>query len=143
MASEFAIDRANAWRRLSELDRPPWDALTSVELAEVVGASIQVLANWRLRKKGPEALPLGLYRGNRTFYLVAEVERWLRHLEGAKMSAWQVVAEWLQNRYYFPVPLETEAQTWCVAEQLRGWKIWPLKHRPRRMVPLNAMAPVK
>lgn len=96
-----------------------------------------MLANWRIRNKGPEPLPSGLFRGNRTFYRAFEVERWLRSLEGEDLKPWEVVADWLRSRYIFPEPLETEERTWRVAEQLRGHNVLSIKHGPRRRTPLD------
>lgn len=136
MSVECQIDISSARRRLAELNRVPWDVLASIELAQLLGVSLQVLSNWRVRKKGPESLPAGTFRRNRTFYWMFEIERWLRSLEGKELQTWEIVAQWLRNRYHFLKPLETEDRTWRVAEQLRGYGVWPLKHKPRRRVPL-------
>lgn len=134
VSNESIIDSASARLRLAGLNRPPWDVLSSAELADILGISIQVLANWRIRKRGPTPEPRKHFRGNKTYYRVFEIERWLRGLEVT--DAWRVVAEWLMLKYFFPEPLETPERTWTVAEQLRSWKIWPLVHRPRRNVSL-------
>lgn len=135
--SKLKIDLSTTKANLASLDRAPWDVLTSIELARVLGASIQVLANWRIRGEGPMPAPRGQFRGNKTFYRVFEIDRWLRHLNGEAAEGWRVVADWLHSQYYFPEPLKTEVQTWRVAEQLRRWQVWPLMHKPRRLTPLS------
>ncbi|WP_411817379.1 hypothetical protein [Hyphococcus sp. DH-69] len=132
MSHEIKNDNASALLQLAKLKRAPWDVVSSMELADLTGLSIQVLANWRIRKKGPSPVPRAKYRGNKTYYRVFEVERWLRDLPVTQ--GWRVVAEWLMQKYYFPDPLRDEGRTWRVVDQLIGWKIWPLAHHPRRTI---------
>jgi len=134
VSCESKIETACVLLRLTELKRPPWDVLSSTELADILGLSFQVLANWRIRNKGPRPEPRQNFRGNRTYYRVYEIERWLGGLENS--DGWRVVAKWLMEKYFFPEPLQDEQRTWSVAEQLCGWKIWPVAHKPRRDVSL-------
>jgi hypothetical protein len=113
------------------MKRIPWDVLSSRELSTLLDVSIQVLANWRIRDTGPAPAPAECFRGNRTYYPVYEIEAWRRGVE-----PWEVVRDWLRERYIFPKPLETEERTWKVARQLQGWNIYPLQHRPRKPIPL-------
>lgn len=131
MSTETRKTTSKASAPAAALDLTPWDVLSSRELASLLGVSIQVLANWRIRDTGPAPAPAECYRGNRTYYPIYEIEAWRHGFE-----PWEVVRDWLRERYIFPNPLETEERTWKVARQLQGWNIYPLQHRPRRPIPL-------
>jgi len=109
----------------------PWHCVSSRELAEHLGVSIQTLANWRFRGEGPTAEMSLRFSGRSTYYRVAEIEAWERTKRGEPLLAWQVTAQWLRERYLFPKPLETEEQTQRVVEQLERWNIFPPVHKPR------------
>lgn len=129
--TECADSIFEASPRLADLKRAPWDVLSSRELAGLLGVSIQVLANWRIRGHGPAPAPAECYRGNRTYYPVYEIEAWLEEIE-----PWRAVQKWLQGRFHFPTPIETEERTWRMATKIRGDRIHRLQHRPRRPLPL-------
>lgn len=131
MSTEARKTTSKASTSAAALDLTPWDVLSSRELASLLGVSIQVLANWRIRDTGPAPAPAQCFRGNRTYYPVYEIEAWRRGVE-----PWEMVRDWLRERYIFPKPLETEEQTWKVARQLQGWKIYPLQQPPRKPIPL-------
>lgn len=111
----------------------PWDTLSSRQLAALLRVSIQVLANWRMRDTGPKPAPANCFRGNRTYYPVYEVEAWLCGIE-----PWEVMRDWLRERYIFPEPLTTAERTWKVACRLQRWQIHPLTHKPKRHIPMPA-----
>lgn len=131
MSRETKGSIANVSTHLAVMKGAPWDVVSSRELSSMLGVSIQVLANWRIRSNGPVPAPADCFRGNRTYYPVYEVEAWRLGVE-----PWNVVRDWLRERYIFPTPLETEERTWRVARQLQGWSIYPLRHRPRAPLPL-------
>lgn len=130
MSCEFIFDQERALVTLHGMKRTPWDALSSAELAGLLGVSLQVLANWRVRGRGPSWVKTNVFRGTRTFYAVAEIDRWLRALKDDHHPLWEIVAAWLGDRFFFPSPLETEERTWRVVNQLSGWGIFPLTHKP-------------
>ena len=131
MSSVTIKTETNASASAAALELTPWDVLSSRELAALLGVSIQVLANWRIRDTGPAPAPAERFRGNRTYYPVCEVEAWSRCIE-----PWEVVRDWLTVRFIFPKYLETEERTWKVARQLQGWNLYPLQHRPLKPIPL-------
>ena len=98
------------------------------EVAEALGVSIQVLANWRIRGRGPKPLPADLFRGNRTFYAVHEV---------VNARAQEPSEGWLQCRAF--VSRQGLAKLDASYEELIGvlrfydaGEVWPHRHRPRR-----------
>ena len=76
-------------------DRPPWHAISSLELAAALGISLQTVANWRIRGVGPSALPKGLYPGNRSYYLAETVLTWLSSRFGETRSGWLYSRDYL------------------------------------------------
>ena len=130
MSSVTEKDITGASASIADMDLTPWDVLSSRELAKLLGVSIQVLANWRIRDRGPVPAPAECFRGNRTYYPVFEIEAWQRGVE-----PWEVLSEWLRKRFIFKLPLETEDRTWRAIEQLQDTGVYPLKHRPRRPIP--------
>jgi hypothetical protein len=131
MSCESEIDVNSTRFRLQEMRRAPWHVLSARELAHLLGVSLQVLANWRVRAKGPAPSPSSDYPGNRTFYRVSAIDAWLRGLQGECVDEWQVTAEWLMQQYIFPVPLQCEERTWRVVQQLSRWNIFPPLHRKK------------
>lgn len=113
------------------IKRPPWDFMSSKEVAEITGVSPQSLANWRFRGKGPQSVGSGSGSGRSAYYQVAEVEAWLRKQSGEAILAWQVTAEWLHSRYIFPIPLTTEERTQAVVNQQKRWRLFPCVHELR------------
>jgi hypothetical protein len=133
MSCEESIDPVEVITRLHELNRAPWHALSASELAALLNVSLQVLANWRVRKKGPLPCPSDAYPGNRTFYRVSAIEAWLRWLHGEVVDEWEITAAWLMEQFIFPVPLQCEERTQRVVQQLSRWNIFPAAHRPKRL----------
>ena len=131
MSSVTEKDIIGASASIADMDLTPWDVLSSRELAKLLGVSIQVLANWRIRDRGPVPAPAECFRGNRTYYPVFEIEAWQRGVE-----PWEVLCDWLRKRFIFEQPLDTEERTWGAIKQLQDTDVYPLKHRPRRPIPL-------
>jgi hypothetical protein len=110
------------------MTRPPWHAMSVREVAEALGVSIQVLANWRIRGRGPEPLPAELFRGNRTFYAVHEV---------ANALTQEPSEGWLQCRAFVSRQglIRPDASYDNLIEVLKLYDtgdLWPHRHRPRR-----------
>lgn len=131
MSCESSISCSEIRSRLQSLKRAPWHVLSGRELSDLTGVSLQVLANWRVRGKGPKPCPAGAYRGHRCYYRVSAIDAWLCELEGVMREEWEITADWLMQQYIFPVPLQCEERTWRVVEQLCRWNIYPETHRPR------------
>lgn len=120
--------------KLGDLKRPPWDTVSTAELADILGVSIQVLSNWRIRKAGPNFLPVGTFRGNRVHYRICDIEAWLRS-KAEPTKAWQVAAEWLGRHFILKQPLKSEAETRTMAADIRDLGVWKLAHYPRKDFP--------
>lgn len=56
------------WSRCGELPRATWDFITSPELAEVLGVSLQTISNMKLRKLIPQP---EYQRAHRNFYRIS------------------------------------------------------------------------
>ena len=112
---------------MTPIDRPPWQAMSVGEVADVLGVSIQVLANWRIRGRGPTPFPSTLFKGNRTHYPV---------YEAANAAAEWPKEPWLQCRDFlaFNHLLSAGANYDHMIQTLRIFDeggLWPHKHRPR------------
>lgn len=68
-------DAFRAW--VTHRRAPPWVEITSRDLARVLGISIQTLANWRVREKGPPYEGSKRGRGNKIFYVPCMVYEWM------------------------------------------------------------------
>src|SRR5690349_4302994 len=80
-----------------KLDRPPWRALSSRELCEVMGISINWAWNQTMRRTGPEPEPGGIHvrASNRRFFMPAIVLELPSAREGARVEAWRWSRQWL------------------------------------------------
>src|SRR4051794_40822830 len=76
-------------------DAPPWRPIPSRKLANLLGVSLQVLANWRVRGTGPEPEPMQRGKGNRIFYRPDKVLAWLCPDDA---PFWQQSGYWLAHR---------------------------------------------
>ncbi len=97
------IDKQAVRAELMASPHPPWRPMPSREVARLVGASLQSLANWRIRGTGPEPEPAGTGRGNRTYYRPDKLLAWL-----AGGEWWVHSGVWLDERG-LGVEVETEA----------------------------------
>jgi hypothetical protein len=82
------------------LDRPPWHAVSSHELANLLGVSIQWVWNWTMRETGPEPEPGNIYvrASNRRFFLPANALSWLSAREGNPTTPLAWCGRWLVER---------------------------------------------
>jgi hypothetical protein len=99
--NEVLVERLDKDRRfelashLANSPNPPWRPVPSRELARLLGVSLQTLANWRVRDKGPGSEPRVRGKGNRIFYRPDEVASWLLH---RKVAPWEICRDWLKER---------------------------------------------
>lgn len=79
------------------LDRPPWHAVSSVELANLLGVHLNTIWNYTLRGTGPTPEPPNAHvrASNRRFFLPCIVLAWLSAREGAPVAAWEWNRRWL------------------------------------------------
>src|SRR5262245_52095803 len=75
--------------------RPYWHVLSSRELAEVLGVTLQTLANWRVRGIGPPTEPSSHFRGHREHYRIDQVLAWLSERNGEPQPAWRFSAAFM------------------------------------------------
>jgi hypothetical protein len=107
---------------------PPWHAMSVREVAEALGVSIQVLANWRIRGRGPRPLPAEVFRGNRTFYPAHEV---------ANALSKEPSEGWLQCRAFLLQHglVRPDAGYDNLIDVLKLYdagELWPHRHRPKK-----------
>jgi hypothetical protein len=112
---------------VTPVDRPPWQAMSVGEVADMHGVSIQVLANWRIRGRGPTPFPSTFFKGNRTHYPVYEV---------SNAATTRPKEPWLQCREFLASNclLPGEASFDQMIQTLRVYdegNLWPHMHRPR------------
>lgn len=69
---------------------PPWQPIATRQVANLLGISVQVLANWRVRDNGPPSRPSPRGGGNRRLYCMGEVLAWITGRE-----PWTFSRDWL------------------------------------------------
>ena len=121
------------------LDRPPWQALSSVELAKLLGCPLNFVWNVTMRGTGPEPEPGDTHvrASNRRFFLPCLVLAWLSAREGSPVPAWAWSRRWLAEHRL----LRAEADPAQVLNAVRHlaqsrilrpkWKVRPAKHLAR------------
>lgn len=101
-----------AIRQLLARPEPPWKSIPSREVAPILGVSLQVLANWRVRGNGPAAEPQQPGLGNRTYYRPDEILSWLHDRE---REPWQFSRDWLIDRGLAIEPATKASTEWLAA----------------------------
>lgn len=86
------VDIEHFYTMATTTSLPPWRPIPSRLAARFLGASVQSLANWRLREVGPATEPMRRGYGNRIYYRPDKIAEWL---SGGKCSDWQFSALWL------------------------------------------------
>lgn len=84
--------------KVASLDLPPWRPIASRAMAEILGVSLQVLANWRIRSGGPPHEGLSRGRGNRVFYRPDKVLAWLATAANTPAPAWRFNYDYLAQK---------------------------------------------
>ena len=117
----FAESRTEALlRHLENSNLPPWRPVPSRTLAKLLGVSLQVLANWRVRETGPKYLPRQKGKGNRLFYRLDDVMAWLSRELGSSKEPWEFDRDWLDVREMRVHSPSKEAIEWFIGEIDRG-----------------------
>lgn len=88
------IDAKHFYSTAMTTSLPPWRPIPSRLAARFLGASLQSLANWRMRDLGPTTEPMRRGQGNRIYYRPDKIAEWL---SGGKCCDWQFSALWLQQ----------------------------------------------
>ncbi len=69
--------------------RPAWATVTSRELSQILGVSLQTINNWKMREFLPEPEPFDLYKGNKNRYRISKIRAWLEGVSEDKIEiAW-------------------------------------------------------
>lgn len=92
------IDASSAEQLIHKLlqrPAPPWRAISSRELADLLNVSLQSLANWRVRGTGPVPEKRRKGQGNRMMYRPDVVMSWLSRLGSVPREPWEFSREWL------------------------------------------------
>jgi len=76
---------------------PIWRPVTTREIGRLLGISIQVLANWRVRDQGPPFTHAGRALGRKCLYRMDQVLEWL-----TGTAAWEFDRSWLVVRGLAP-----------------------------------------
>lgn len=87
---------------------PVWRPVTTVELANLLGVSVQSLANWRVRGNGPPSILSR--RGKRRLYRLDEALEW-----ATGTPAWKICRAWLVKRGLVPPGAQKEDIQWVVS----------------------------
>ena len=88
---------------------PPWAAVASPQLANLLGVHLNSLWTWKMRGTSPEPEPNRIYRnvGNRVLYRWERTLAWLPG--GDRRPAWWWAREWIHfwgEDYVAPDPRE-------------------------------------
>jgi hypothetical protein len=118
----------------ARLDRPPWQALSSVELAKLLGCPLNFVWNVTMRGTGPEPEPGDTHvrASNRRFFLPCLVLAWLSAKEGRPVPAWAWSRRWLAEHRLLGADADP-AQVLTVIRHLAQSRIWRPKWKVRRM----------
>ena len=96
--------RSEFYERLkgSELiDLPPWQFVSSPDLAKALGVHLQTLSNWRLRGVGPAAAPADWFKGRAIRYPIGQVLSWAHEQAGKHVEPWEFSGRWLRDQLDF------------------------------------------
>lgn len=123
----------------ARLDRPPWQALSSVELARLLQVHLNSVWNWTMRGTGPEPEPGDTHvrASNRRFFLPCLVLAWLASREGRPVPAWAWSRRWLAERRLLgaeadPAQVLTAVRYLAQSRLMRPkWKVRRTKHLAR------------
>lgn len=91
---------------------PIWRAVTSRQMANLLGVTVQTLANWRVREQGPRYSFAPKGKGNKCLYRLSEVLEWL-----SGRPSWEIEGEWLAYRGLGPEDPEREYVEWVKSIQ--------------------------
>ena len=106
---QTVVQKYEALEAILNWATPVWHPLPSIRVAALLGVSLQVLANWRVRDGGPPHLGVTRGRGNRVFYRLDELAAWLAD-DGRE--PWEIRWEWMQRRGFEMEPVTKESICW-------------------------------
>jgi hypothetical protein len=95
---------------------PPWRLIPSRDVARLLGVSLQVLANWRVRGSGPPFDNTIRGKGNKVFYKRSDVLAWAAGQRGERVEAWEICRDWLAERGFEMHDMGPEAIDWLATE---------------------------
>jgi hypothetical protein len=118
----------------ARLDRPPWHAVSSAELAKLLGVHLNTVWNWTMRGTGPEPEPGDVYvrASNRRFFLPSVVLAWL-----SGQPAWAWSGRWLVDHHMLgpdPTPDRVRAAVAAIERGnvlRRRWRVRPDRYLER------------
>lgn len=91
MHKRFTAD----WRKYH--CRPSWCVITSRELSDVFGVSLQTINNWKMRNILPPPLPKSrLLRGQKNYYRISTIRAWAENITETQVH-WNWLAEVMPN----------------------------------------------
>lgn len=96
--------RSEFYERLKETDLmilPPWQFISSPDLAKALGVHLQTLSNWRLRGVGPAAAPADWFKGRAIRYPIGQVLSWAYEQAGKQAEPWEFNGRWLRDNLDF------------------------------------------
>ena len=103
-------------KRLEELygitNSFPWQVISRRQLAKTIGVHLQTMANWDIRDKGPTPSPRGIWRQNKAYYPIANIQSWL-----GRKPIWHVYKEWLEG-FYIDKVVNTKEECQSLIEEL-------------------------
>lgn len=117
--------------------RPPWHVVSSRELAEALGVTLQTLANWRIRDSGPPPAPHRWFGGNRTYYRIDQTLAWLSALHDHPTPAWKYCRDHLAQIFDIE-DLATESDVMRLVHLLENARAFPHRWPPRSLEYLQA-----
>lgn len=85
--------------------RPTWSIVSSRELSEALGVSLNTICNWRMRKILPEPFFHPQLKGNKVYYRISALRAWL---EGRAES--EIHWEWLETHFDIGTPFSSLKQ---------------------------------
>jgi hypothetical protein len=96
--------RTEFYERLKNSDlanAPPWQFVSSPELAKALGVHLQTLSNWRMRGVGPAAAPGDWFKGRPIRYQIGQVMSWAYEEAGKAVEPWEFFGRWLRDQMGF------------------------------------------
>lgn len=92
---------------------PPWRSVPTSTIAGMLGVSLQVMANWRVRNSGPPTTVRRKGAGHKTFYRLDEAAVWA---SDGILVPWEISRDWLKVRGLAVHGESSEASTaWLIA----------------------------
>lgn len=120
------LDLAHFVSTAIESSLPPWRPIPSRAVAQMLGTSLQSLANWRMRDLGPTPEPMKQGRGNRIYYRPDRIAEWI---SGGRCPDWQFSGGWLQEKGMIPANEIDEYLVRTTIGLMEKLDLFPAVHR--------------